>query len=158
MIATDIDSTKTSSTASACSLYGETIRANWNFDGTASHMANVSQKITFNVCLPIFSGLLGVWAEKAFPTMLIAPGTLYLQIKFAKADNVFQCAMDPCRRVIGTYRDYVPNWGLMSGYITDFAGQYIKDSKWEAADPNLNTTTMEKLTMLSKSVLNAQSL
>jgi hypothetical protein len=146
MIATDIDSTKTSSTASACSLYGEAIRANWNFDGTASHMANVSQKITFNVCLPIFSGLLGVWAEKAFPTMLIVPGTLYYQIKFAKADNVFQCAMDPCRRVIGTYRDYVPNWGLMSGYITDFAGQYIKDSKWEAAAPNLNTTTWMCLT------------
>jgi hypothetical protein len=48
--------------------------------------------------------------------------------------------MDPCRRVIGSYRDYVPNFGLSNGYVTEWGGTYLKEDKmaykgnWTAAD------------------------
>ena len=47
--------------------------------------------------------------------MLIAPGSFYLQLRFAKVAQAFQFTMDPCRRIFGTYRDYVPNIGLANG-------------------------------------------
>ena len=54
--------------------------ANWNFATLAALQTGFSSTQTFSIALPIFSGLIGVWAEKAFPTMLIAPGSFYLQI------------------------------------------------------------------------------
>ena len=54
--------------------------AHWNFTLAASLQTGFSSTQTFTVALPIFSGLIGVWAEKAFPSMLIAPGSFYLQI------------------------------------------------------------------------------
>jgi hypothetical protein len=41
-----------------------------------------------------------VWAEKEFPTMLIASGSFYLQIRFAKVAQAFHFTMDPCRRIL----------------------------------------------------------
>ena len=101
----------------------------WNIDkavNTNDHMApsNTGQ-FTTTVSLPIFSGILGVWAEKMFPTMLVAPGSMYLQIRWAKAVTAFQYAMDPCRRVFGTYRDYLPNCGLSTYYKTEQKGQVL---------------------------------
>ena len=84
---------------------------------------------TFSMALPIFSGLIGVWAEKAFPTMLIAPGSFYLQIRFAKVAQAFQFTMDPCRRIFGTYRDYVPSIGFTDGYITEHSGNVFADGR-----------------------------
>jgi hypothetical protein len=52
--------------------------------------------------------------------MLIAPGSFYLQIRFAKVSQAFQFSMNPCRRIFGTYRDYVPSVGLTGGYCTEF--------------------------------------
>ena len=91
---------------------------NWNFDVATTLSSDLSSTQTFTVALPIFSGLIGVWAEKAFPTMLIAPGSFYLQIRFAKVAQAFQFTMVPCRRIFGTYRDYVPNIGPESAYAT----------------------------------------
>ena len=99
----------------ACSEDGQLLASNWNFNQYSTNSGGVhmtgSSTSRFNICLPIFSGIIGLWAEKAFPTMLIAPGSLYLQIKWAKAVHAFQLAQDPCRRVFGTFRDYVPNYG-----------------------------------------------
>jgi len=103
---------------------GEVKLANWNFASTAAHMTGKSST-TYSISLPIFSGIIGLWAEKQFPTMLISPGSFYIQIKFAKAAQAFQCAMDPCRRVFGTYRDYVPNAGLPTYYKTEYRGQNL---------------------------------
>jgi hypothetical protein len=36
--------------------------------------------------------------------------------------------MDPCRRIFGTYRDYVPSIGLLGGYVTEFGGNCIAAS------------------------------
>lgn len=115
---------------------GETDPSKWNFTefrnhftSNPNHLSGASQSFKCTVTLPIFSGILGVWAEKQFPSMLISPGSFYLQIKFASAQNAFQCAMDPCRRIHGTYRDYVPNCGLPNYYQTEFAGQCVDRSK-----------------------------
>ena len=107
---------------------GEVKIANWNFTNTAAHMTGKSST-TYSISLPIFSGIIGLWAEKQFPTMLISPGSFYIQIKFAKAAQAFQCAMDPCRRVFGTYRDYVPNAGLPTYYKTEYRGQNLDSTK-----------------------------
>ena len=61
--------------------------------------------------------------------MLIAPGSFYLQIRFAKVSQAFQFTMDPCRRIFGTYRDYVPSIGLLGGYVTEFGGNCIAASR-----------------------------
>ena len=74
---------------------------------------------------PYFSGLLGIWATKMFLTCLIAPGSLYIQVKWAKALHAFQTAMDPCRRVLGTYCDYMISWGKPFGYATEKAGNIL---------------------------------
>jgi|GEM_PF-5807941 len=96
----------------------------FNFDASTALNANLtSGKWKVHVILPMFSGLLGCWAEKAFPAMLIAPGSFYIQIKWAKVVQAAQFAMDPCRRIFGTYRDYVPSYGLPFGYATEFRGQ-----------------------------------
>ena len=114
---------------------GETKISNWNFASIASNNSIINSHMTgttkfqYTVTLPIFSGLLGVWAEKQFPTMLISPGSFYIQMKFAKASHAFQCAMDPCRRILGTYRDYVPNCGLANFYATEFRGQNLDATK-----------------------------
>lgn len=115
---------------------GETDISKWNFteftnyfNANPNHLTNATQSYKCTVTLPIFSGILGVWAEKQFPSMLISPGSFYIQIKFASAQNAFQLAMDPCRRIHGTYRDYVPNCGLPNYYATEFAGQNISREK-----------------------------
>ena len=49
--------------------------------------------------------------------------------------------MDPCRRVIGSYRDYVPSFGLSNGYVTEWGGTYLNANRllyqgnWTANDP-----------------------
>jgi len=116
-------------TSDAITPTGELLTASWNFDSQTNHMTQPKASIRFNVNLPIFSGIIGLWAEKAFPTMLIAPGSMYLQIKWAKAVHAFQVAQDPCRRVYGTFRDYLPNYGLPSGYITEIGGNAINKAR-----------------------------
>jgi hypothetical protein len=126
---------------------GETDVSKWNFTefrnyftSNPNHLTNAFQSFKCTVTLPIFSGILGVWAEKQFPSMLVSPGSFYLQIKFASAQNAFQCAMDPCRRIHGTYRDYVPNCGLPNYYQTEFAGQNVDRTKCRPSQKAVSTT------------------
>ena len=37
--------------------------------------------------------------------------------------------MDPCRRIFGTYRDYVPSIGFTDGYITEHSGNVFADGR-----------------------------
>ena len=41
--------------------------ANWNFATLTTLDTNFSSTQTFTIALPIFSGLIGVWAEKHSP-------------------------------------------------------------------------------------------
>ena len=120
----------------------DTELANWNFTTLTAMQTGFSSTQTFTVALPIFSGLIGVWAEKAFPTMLIAPGSFYLQIRFAKVAQAFQFTMDPCRRIFGTYPDYVPSIGpIASGYITEHSANVPNHGRrrYVAHNTGLNT-------------------
>lgn len=126
----------------------ETTVSNWSFSTLSSHMTGTAN-ISFHICLPIFSGLLGVWAEKAFPTCLIAPGSLYIQIKWAKSLQAFQTAMDPCRRVFGTYRDYLISWGNPFGYATELAGQMLLSDRVTLSGQNLFTNGVPQSTFLA---------
>ena len=42
--------------------------------------------------------------------------------------------MDPCRRIFGTYRDYVPSYGLKNGYITELGGNTIHTNRYNYLD------------------------
>ena len=82
--------------------------------------SGTTSTITYTACVPLISGILGCFAEKMWPTMLIAPGTMYIQIKLAPAEKAFKVSMDPARRVLGTIRDYMPWGGTFGGLF----GQY----------------------------------
>jgi hypothetical protein len=123
-VATGALGKKTSTTAG-----GDTTFTQWSFATAFAAHQTYSQSTTLTVALPIFSVLIGVWAEKAFSTMLIAPGSFYIQLRFSKVAQSFQLAMDPCRRVIGSYRDYVPSFGLSNGYVTEWDGTYLSENK-----------------------------
>eukprot|EP01039_Chlorochromonas_danica_P010985 gene10985-12220_t len=98
--------------------------ANFNFNTVANINTGLTTgKWKVHVVLPMFSGLLGCWAEKAFPAMLIAPGSFYIQLKWARMAQAAQFTMDPCRRIFGTYRDYVPSCGFPHGYQNEYRGQ-----------------------------------
>ena len=42
--------------------------------------------------------------------------------------------MDPCRRIFGTYRDYVPSYGLKNGYITELGGNSVHTNRFTYLD------------------------
>ncbi len=81
---------------------------------------NNAQRWTYTCCIPLISGVLGSFADKCWPTMLVAPGSMYIQIRTAAASKAFQVSMDPCRRVLGTIRDYLPFGGSIGGVFGQF--------------------------------------
>jgi hypothetical protein len=129
----------------------ETDLANWNLgvDATTAVQSNAASNTdlagscSYTIGLPFFDGLLGMGAEKQFPAMLIAPSSLYIQIRFAKIEQAVQVTMDPCRRIFGTYRDYVPNVGLPSYYATEYYGQLLSLNRTDLGSQNTsaNPTT-----------------
>jgi len=71
-----------------------------------------TSKITEHRCsMPLYSSLLGVLAKKYFFNMLIGANSMTISIKLASNAKVLQVTMDPCRRVPGTVRDFVPYTG-----------------------------------------------
>jgi hypothetical protein len=42
--------------------------------------------------------------------------------------------MDPCRHIFGTYRDYVPSYGLKNGYITELGGNTVHTNRFTYLD------------------------
>ena len=111
---------------------------NFTFGKAGTLNSYTPGKFKIHVVLPMFSGLLGCWAEKAFPAMLISPGSFYIQIKWAKMTQAAQFALDPCRRIFGTYRDYVPSYGLSLGYTTEFRGQNLYNENNTIGETILN--------------------
>ena len=88
-----------------------------NFKNVPEYMVPTQSKLssTYTCCLPLLSGILGCLAEKCLPTMLISPGTFFIQLRLAQNKVAFQVSMDPCRRLLGTIRDYVPFGGSLNG-------------------------------------------
>jgi hypothetical protein len=102
-----------------CGTDASNVKTNLNFQNVLPFTSG-TQSLTTTVCCPLMSGIFGSLAEKAFPTMLCAPGSLAIEFKTASASKALQVSMDPCRRVLGTIRDYVPFGGSIGGLFGQF--------------------------------------
>jgi hypothetical protein len=67
----------------------------------------------YRVSMPFLSGIYGIFAEKMFPDMLIGANNIRIEFKLAQNTKALWCTMDPCRRVPGTLRDFVPFTGVV---------------------------------------------
>lgn len=76
---------------------------------------------TYRICYPPLSGIFGRLAEKALPTCIMSPQQLYINLHLASAQVALQLSSDPCRRVVGTVRDYVRNMGCGNGTVWNHA-------------------------------------
>lgn len=129
-----------------------TLKTNPNFANVTA-ITSAVQTFTTTVCIPLFSGIFGGLATKCSPTMLQAPGSLYIDIKTAPASRAFQVTMDPCRRVLGTVRDYVPFGGSIGGVF----GQFNYVSPYGVAnDYTTNWTSTKTINAMLQSQLSAQ--
>ena len=69
----------------------------------------------YRVSMPFLSGIYGIFAEKMFPDMLIGANNIRIEFKLAQNTKALWLTMDPCRRVPGTLRDFVPFTGVVNG-------------------------------------------
>lgn len=110
-----------------------------NFRNFAEYKGtNNAKEFIYTCCIPLVSGVLGSFAEKCWPTMLVAPGSMYIQIRTATAQKAFQLSMDPCRRVLGSIRDFLPFGGSIGGLFGQFSA------------PTQTTTPLGNLTEISQ--------
>lgn len=68
----------------------------------------------FHVCVKLYSSLIGELADRWFPELVVPQGRMRVRIRFQEANILFQTLMDPCRRVPGTTRDFIPYIGLIN--------------------------------------------
>ena len=66
----------------------------------------------YRVSMPFLSGIYGIFAEKMFPDMLIGANNIRIEFKLAQNTKALWTTMDPCRRIPGTLRDFVPFTGV----------------------------------------------
>jgi hypothetical protein len=70
---------------------------------------------SFRVVTPLLSGILGLLTDKFFPDMLVAAGKMWIEIDLQPKEVALQLLMDPCRRIPGTIRDFIPYGGRLEG-------------------------------------------
>lgn len=80
-----------------------------------SFTAPVTQPITYRICYRPYSGIFGKMATKMLATTLLSPQQMYINLHLAQASIFFNVSADPCRRIVGTLRDYVRNLGYANG-------------------------------------------
>lgn len=73
----------------------------------------------FQVSVKIYSSLIGLLADRWFPELVVPQGRMRVRLRFQEPNVAFQTLMDPCRRVPGTSRDFIPNYGLTGSYSAD---------------------------------------
>jgi len=83
-----------------------------NFENDTSYTPGIYQA---TVCMPLVSGILGLMAEKYFPSCICQD--LQIVITLSTAAKAMQVTMDPCRRIVGTRRDYCVYHGQVLGGI-----------------------------------------
>jgi hypothetical protein len=79
----------------------------------------------YRVSMPFLSGIYGIFAEKMFPDMLIGANNIRIEFKLAQNSKALWTTMDPCRRVPGTLRDFVPFTGVRSGAVRNIASAML---------------------------------
>lgn len=89
--------------------------------GTNSQMFSTSFNDALNtptayrITYPLISGIIGRLATKMLATCLMSPQQFYLQLHLATAAVALRVSADPCRRIVGTVRDYIRNTGTANG-------------------------------------------
>ena len=76
-----------------------------------------SKLTEYRVSMPFLSGIYGILADKMFPDLLIGANNIRIEFKLATNYKALWTTMDPCRRVPGTVRDFVPFTGSASGSV-----------------------------------------
>jgi len=66
----------------------------------------------FQVSVKIYSSLIGLLADRWFPELVVPQGRMRVRLRFQEPNIAFQTLMDPCRRVPGTSRDFIPYEGV----------------------------------------------
>jgi hypothetical protein len=102
-IALDISSDQ----SGAISVYGDSVKSKPSFSNP-----EFGSETEFQVSLKVYSSLIGELTKKWFPELIVPQGRMRLRLRFQEPQIVFQTLMDPCRRVPGTSRDYLPYMGL----------------------------------------------
>lgn len=90
----------------------------------ADNASNI-RYIQYRVSMPFLSGIYGIFADKMFPDMLIGANNMRIEFKLAQNVKALWTTMDPCRRVPGTLRDFVPFTGTKSGVDRSQASAFI---------------------------------
>lgn len=85
---------------------------NWNTD---EFIPTSNKSVTeFRCTTPLLCGMLGLLTDKFFPDMLVAAGKMWIEIDLQPKEVALQLLMDPCRRIPGTMRDFVPYTGRLA--------------------------------------------
>jgi hypothetical protein len=111
----------------------------------ASNDVNI-RYVQYRVSMPFLSGIYGIFADKMFPDMLIGANNMRIEFKLAQNVKALWTTMDPCRRVPGTLRDFVPFTGTASGvdrsqpYATVQSGA-IANAAWGCSSSLVASTT-----------------
>ena len=100
-------------------MYGEKL---WGGDDTEGELPQKShtrgERYSFRVSMKFYSCILGVFAKKWFPSLLIGAGKARIRMKLQQPNVLFQTLMDPCRIVPGTARDRFPYLGCFQSTST----------------------------------------
>ena len=73
--------------------------------------------IVYRICYRPYSGIFGKMATKMLATTLLSPQQMYINLHLAPASTFFNVSSDPCRRIVGTIRDYIRNLGCGNGQL-----------------------------------------
>jgi hypothetical protein len=103
-IALDISSDQSGST----SIYGDSVKTKPSWSNP-----EFGSETEFQVSLKVYSSLIGELTKKWFPELVVPQGRMRLRLRFQEPQIVFQTLMDPCRRVPGTSRDFLPYMGIV---------------------------------------------
>lgn len=89
----------------------------FNSDLPSSFNASSTDELSrtdFRVSTPLLSGILGLLTDKFFPDMLVAAGKMWIEFDLQPKEVALQTLMDPCRRIPGTIRDFIPFTGRLA--------------------------------------------
>jgi hypothetical protein len=103
----------------ASAAYGQTC---FNSNLASEFNSSASDQVArteFRISTPLLSGILGLLTDKFFPDMLVAAGKMWIEFDLQPKEVALQLLMDPCRRIPGTIRDFLPYTGRLASQPRD---------------------------------------
>lgn len=103
------------------SIYGDSVKTKPSWSNP-----EFGSETEFQVSLKVYSSLIGELTKKWFPELVVPQGRMRLRLRFQEPQIVFQTLMDPCRRVPGTSRDFLPYMGIAESSETTSTAKTMK--------------------------------